>query len=119
MYGSVFEEKSFFKVQGLTFSFKLNRRFHTISIVKTASKKIEALICSMKFLSPEFALYLFKSSLRACMEYCCHVWAGAPSCFLELLDKQQKRKCRTVGPSLAASLEPLALRQIVASLSLF
>ena len=23
------------------------------------------------------------------MEYCCHVWAGAPSCYLELLDKLQ------------------------------
>ena len=53
------------------------------------------------------------------MEYCCHVWAGAPSCFLELLDKLQKRICRTIGPSLAASLEPLAHRQNVASLSLF
>ena len=28
-------------------------------------------------------------------------------CFLELLDKLEKRICRTVGPSLAASLEPL------------
>ena len=42
------------------------------------------------------------------MEYCCHLWAGAPSCYLELLDKLQKRVCRTVGLSLAASLEPLA-----------
>ena len=25
------------------------------------------------------------------MEYCCHIWAGAPSCYLELLDKLQKR----------------------------
>ena len=33
--------------------------------------------------------------------------------------KLQKRICRTVGPSLAASLEPLAHRQNVASLSLF
>ena len=41
------------------------------------------------------------------MEYCCHVWAGAPSCYLELLDKLQKRISRTVGPSLAASHEPL------------
>ena len=48
-----------------------------------------------------------------------HVWAGAPSCYLELLDKLQKRICRTVGPSLAASLEPLAHRRNVASLSLF
>ena len=41
------------------------------------------------------------------MEYCCKVWAGAPSCYLELLDKLQKLICRTVGPSLAASFEPL------------
>ena len=53
------------------------------------------------------------------MEYCCHVWAGAPSCYLELLDKLQKRICRTVGRSLAASLEPLAHHRNVASLSLF
>ena len=53
------------------------------------------------------------------MEYCCHVWAGAPSCYLELLDKLQNRICRTAGPSLAASLEPLAHRQNVFSLSLF
>ena len=53
------------------------------------------------------------------MKYCCHVWAGGPSCYLELLDKLQKRICRIVGPSLAASLEPLAHRRNVASLSLF
>ena len=53
------------------------------------------------------------------MEYCCHAWANAPSCYLELLDKLQNRIYRTVGPSLAASLEPLAHHQNVASLSLF
>ena len=41
------------------------------------------------------------------MKYWCHVWAGAPSYYLELLDKLQKRKCGTGGPSFAASLEPL------------
>ena len=38
---------------------------------------------------------------------------------MELLDKLQNRKCRTIGPSVAASLEPLAHHQSVASLSLF
>ena len=42
-----------------------------------------------------------------------------PSCYLELLDKLQKRICRIVGPSLAASLERLAHRRNVASVSLF
>ena len=75
----------------LTCSSKLNWGSYIISIAKTASKKIGALICSKKFLSPEFALYLNKSTIHPCMEYCCHVWAGVPSCYLELLDKVQKQ----------------------------
>ena len=90
---------------GLMFSSKLDWGSYIISIAKTASKKIGALILSMKFLSPEVALYLYKSTIRPCMEYCFHVWAGTP-------------RCRTVGPSLATSLEPLAHRRNVASLNL-
>ena len=93
---------------GLTFSSKLNWGSYIISIAKTASQKIGALICSMKFLSSEVALYLYKSNICPCIEYCCHVWAGAPNCHLELLDKLQKEISRTVSPSLAASLEPMA-----------
>ena len=73
----------------------------------------------MKFLSPEVAPYLYKSNIRPCMEYRCHVWAGVPICYLELLDKIQKQICRTAGSSLAASLETLAHRRNVAYLSLF
>ena len=98
MDGSVLEEISSFKMLGLTFSSKLDWGSYIISIAKTASKKIGAFIRSMKFLSPEVAVYLFKFSIQPCMEYCCHVWAGAPSCYLELLDKLQKRICKTVGP---------------------
>ena len=119
MDGSVLEEKSPFKMLRLTFSFKLNWGSCIASIAKTVSKRIGALIRSMKFLSPEVVLYLYKSTIRPCMEYCCHVRAGAPICYLELPDKLQKRICRTVGPSHAASLEPLVHRQNVASLSLF
>ena len=90
-----------------------------MSIAKSSSKKIEALIHLMEFLSAEVALHLYKSTILLCMEYYCHVRAGAPSCFLELLDKPQKRICRTVDPSLAASLEPLAYRRNLASLSPF
>ena len=87
MDGSVLEEKTSFKMLGLTFSSKLDWGSYIVSVAKTASKKIGALIRSMKFLSPEVALYLYKSTIQPCMEYCCHVWAGAPSCYLELLDK--------------------------------
>ena len=119
MGGSVLEEKSSFKMLGLTFSSKLDLGSYIISIAKTTSKKIGALIRSMKFIFAKVALYLYKSTIHPCMEYYCHVWAGAPSCYLDLLDKLQKRICRIVGASLAASLEPLAHRWNVASLSLF
>ena len=62
---------------GLTFSSKLDLGSYIISIAKTASKKIGALISFMKCLSPKVALYLYKSTIRPCMEYCCHIWAGA------------------------------------------
>ena len=119
MDGSVLEGKSPFKILGLMFSSKLDQGSYIIFTAKTASKKIGALICSMKFLSPEVVLYLYKSTICPCMKYCCHVWTGAPSCYLELLDKLQNRICRTGGPSLAASLEPLVHLRNVASLSLF
>ena len=106
MDGSVLEEKTSFKMLGLIFSSKLNWGSYIVSIAKTASKKIGALIRSMKFLSSEVALYLYKSTIQPCIEYCCHVWAGAPSCYLELLDKLQKRICRTVGLHLLPLLNP-------------
>ena len=43
------------------------------SIAKTASRKIEALICCIKFLSPEVALFLYKFSICSCMDDCCRI----------------------------------------------
>ena len=95
---SVLEGKQSFKMLGLTFPSKLGWGSYIISIAKTASKKIGALIHFMNFFSPEVALYLYKSTICPCMEYCCHVWVGASSCYLELLGKLQKPICRIVGP---------------------
>ena len=64
------EERSSFKILGLNFSFKSDWDSYVISIAQTASKKIGALIHSMKFLSPEVALYLYKSNIQPSMEYC-------------------------------------------------
>ena len=53
MDGSILEKKSSFKMLGMTFFSKLDWGSYVISIAKTASKKIGALILSMKFLSSE------------------------------------------------------------------
>ena len=86
MHVSVFEKKSSLTMPWLTFSSKLDLGFYIISNAKTAFKKIEA----MKFLFPEIAQYLYESTIWPCMKYCCHVWAGVPSCYLEWLDKLEK-----------------------------
>ena len=104
---------------GLSFSSKFDWSSYIISIAKTASKKIGALICSMKFLFPEVTLYLCKSTIQPYMEHRCHDWAGVLSSYFEILDKLQKRICRTVNPSVAITLKPLSHQQNVANLSLF
>ena len=83
---------------GLSFTSKLDKGSYIIYINKTASKK--------------FLIW-------PCKEHSCHVWAGAPNCSLHMLDKLQKWACRTVGPSLAASLEPLTHHGNAVSFRLF
>ena len=85
MDGSALEEKSSFKL--LDWLSLLNWIRALINFTaKTTFKKIGVLIRSMRFLSLEVVLYLYNSTIRPCMEYCFHVWIGAPTCYLELLD---------------------------------
>ena len=53
-----------------------------------------------------------------CIQSLVH-FSKAPSCYLELLDKIQKQICKTVGLSLADSLETLVHHQNVASFRFF
>ena len=102
---------------GLTFSSKLNWGSYIISIATTASKKIGALIRSMKF--PLLRLLCISINLPYA-----HVWntvvtSGLVPPVATWIYRLQKWICRIVGPSVAASLEPLAHHRNVASLSLF
>ena len=55
---SFLEEKPYFIMLGFLFSSKGDWRFSIVSVAKTVSKKIVALIRSVKFLFLEVALYL-------------------------------------------------------------
>ena len=57
------------------FSSKLDWGNYIISIVKSSSNKIGALD----------VLYLYKSAIWLCMEYCFHIWAGAKNGYEGLL----------------------------------
>ena len=56
----LFLRKIIFQDARVDFSSKLDWGSYIISIAKTVSKKIGALLRSMKFLSPEVTLFLYK-----------------------------------------------------------
>ena len=85
--GLCFRKNNFLRCWGC--ALKLDLCSYITPIAKIFCKKVGFLIRSMKFLSPDFVLDLYKSSIRPCMEYCCHVLASAPSHYLGLLDKLQ------------------------------
>ena len=82
---SLFLMENYFEMLRLSFSSKMDWGSYTISIAKTASNKVGALIRSMKFRSPDGALYLWISTTQPFMKYYCHVWARAPSFYLDIL----------------------------------
>ena len=108
MGGSALEKKSTFKMQGLTFCSKLEWGAYIIYIAKKASKKIGPLICSMNFLLLRLLCISVNWPCGHTWNTVVIVWAGAPICYLKLLDKLQRQICRTVGPSLAVSPETRA-----------
>ena len=65
---SLLEEKSSFKMLGLTFSSTLDWGSYIILFAKSASIKIGTLIFSMKFFSPEVADVSIPC-IHLCMEY--------------------------------------------------
>ena len=68
----------------LSFSAKFDGCSYIVSVVKTTSQRIGDTVGSLKFLC--ISLYLYKSTISSYMEYCCHVWSGTPSCYLDILD---------------------------------
>ena len=107
---SVLEEKSSFKMLGLTFSSKWGWG-------SNPPGKLELWFVLWNF--SLLRLLCIKINLSYFHAWNSDVWAGAPSYYLELLDKLQKRIYRVAGLLLATSLELLAHRWNVASLSLF
>ena len=106
-----------FKMLGLTFSSKLDCTLTLSLLLKLPPRKLEPWFVLWSF----FLLRLLSISVN--LPYG-HAWntvviSGAPSCYLELIDKLQKWVCRTVSPSLAAFRKPLAHCQNVARLNLF
>ena len=66
------------------------------------------------FLTPESILYLYKSTIRPCMEYCSHIWGGDPRCHgLDLLDRVHKWVSRKKENRLAMRVDMVANIEVI------
>ena len=88
------------KLLGLKFTPDLKWNAYIDSVAKDAARMVGSLYRSMRLLTPESLLYLYKSQIRPRMEYCSHIWAGSSRTILSTLDRVQRRMRGLVGETL-------------------
>ncbi|CAF4937092.1 unnamed protein product [Pieris macdunnoughi] len=107
-------------ILGVDISNDVQFRGHLEGKAKLASKKLGVLSKARRYFTPGHRMQLYKAQIRPHMEYCSHLWAGAPQYQLLPLDRIQRRAVRIVDDqSLSERHDPLALRRDVGSLCIF
>ena len=105
---------------GLSLSSNLTWKTHIHSLPKHESQKLGFLIRAHWFFSSSHLLSIYKSQIRPSLEYCSHVWGGAPKSTLCILDKVQSKAIRlNNNPNLTKLLQLLSHRRLVGDLSIF
>ena len=121
MNGDGLDTSTSFTQLGLSLSSNLTWKTHIHSLAKHASQRLGFLARAPGFFSSSHLLSIYKSQIRPSLEYCSHVWGGAPKSTLCLLDKVQSKAIRLVNnPNLTKSLQTLSRRRrLVGDLSIF
>ena len=116
MEGTSLPESDSFRLLGTTLSNEFSWKSYIVSVAKSAAMKVGSLLRCKGFFTQETILYLYKSTIRPCIEYCCHLWAGAPTSCLSLLVRIQQRICNVVEPNPSCKLDSLSHRRNPSSL---
>ena len=105
---------------GLSISSNLTWKPHINSIAKHASQKLAFLSRARGYFSPSQLLTIYNSQIRPSLEYCSHVWGGAPKSSLHLLDRVKSKAIRLINnPNITNSLQSLSHRRLFADISIF
>ena len=120
MNGDELDTSASFTQLSLSLSSNLTWKPHIHSLAKHASQKLGFLARARGFFSSSHLLTIHRSQIRPSLEYCSHVWGGAPKSTLCLLDKVQSKAIRLINnPNLTKSRQPLSHRRLVGDLSIF
>ncbi|VVC87685.1 unnamed protein product [Leptidea sinapis] len=63
------------------------KAYPSIGKAKLASKKLSVINRARQYFKPAHILVLYKAQVRPHMEYCCHLWSGAPQHHLDPFDR--------------------------------
>ena len=108
MNGHKLDISSSFTQLGLSISSNLTWKPHLNSLAKHESQSLGFLSRARGYFSPSQLLTMLKSQIHPFMEYCSHVWGGAPKSSLHLLDIVQSKAIRHINnPNLTNSLVSL------------
>ena len=127
MNGDKLDTSASFTQLGLSLSSNLTWKTHIHSLAKHASQKLGFLARARGFFSSSHLLSIYKSQILPSLEYCSHVWGGAPKSTLCLLDKVQSKAIHLINspnltkslPSLPSKSLPLSHRRLVGDLSIY
>ena len=89
MSGHKLDILSSFTQLSLSISSNLTWKPHITSKAKHASQRLGFLSRALGYFSSSQLLTIYKSQTRLSLEYCSHVWGGAPKSSLHLLDRVQ------------------------------
>lgn len=107
-------------ILGVEISNEVQYGSHLEVKAKLTSKTLGVLNRAKQYFTPTQRCLLYKAQVRPHMEYCSHLWHGAPKYQLLRFDSLQRRAVRIVNdPKLTSTLEPLSLRRDIGSLCVF
>ena len=120
MNGDKLDTSASFTQLGLSLSSILTWKTHIHSLAKHVSQKLGFLARARGFFPYSHFLSTYKSQICPFLEYCSHVWGGAPKSTLCLLDKVQSKAIHLINnPNLTQSLQSPSHRRLAGDLSIY
>lgn len=113
--GTTLPESPSFKIVGVLFAFNLSRKAHISYVHRNAKRNMAFLKRARRYFNAAAISNLYKTHVRAAMEYCCPLWLA----LLAPLEQIQKSAIKLMGWRQGKDLQLLQHRRGVAALSVF
>lgn len=117
--GNFIDNTNTLSMLGVNLSSNMCWQDHLRNVSLNAARRLGFLRRCKKFISVNNLYTIYKAFIRPLLEFNSHLWAGAPSSTLNMVDRIQNRAVRILGENQSEPLHSLEHRRTVSCLSLF